>query len=372
MAGRLVRAAAGRAGRRVRGGARGAPRIREFEDPLPRLAAWRRTRRALTSSPATRPAPPSSCGSCSASWCSSAGCTSPPTTSPATRSRATRPSPASASAGTPRPRPPSGSRPGLADKVNRDIADHDRGPAGGDRPRRGRPRRSTTRRPSPRPAARRAGTRSGSGTTSPAVTPSRPRSSVDDAAFQAYLAGLDEQHGTTARDGAVTFDGAQVVTRKARTGAALDPSDTLAALRTAFLEDEPGEVALEMADVVPAIDAERRRGGPRHLRLAGRRRARDAELRGIERQGLPGRLHRRPQPRADRRRARADPRRREAGRGRRRQGHPGRPRRRDRRPRQRHAAGRPRQARRHLRRAAARGRLPRRPSRSRRASARWR
>ena len=78
---------------------------------------------------------------------------------------------------------------------------------------------------------------------------------VDDTAFETYLAGLDEQHGATARDGAVSFDGARVVTKKARTGAALDPSDTLAALRTAFLEDEPGEVALEMTDVVPAIDA---------------------------------------------------------------------------------------------------------------------
>lgn len=78
---------------------------------------------------------------------------------------------------------------------------------------------------------------------------------VDDTAFATYLAGLDEQHGATARDGAVSFDGARVVTKKARTGAALDPSDTLAVLRTAFLEDEPAEVALEMTDVVPAIDA---------------------------------------------------------------------------------------------------------------------
>ena len=78
---------------------------------------------------------------------------------------------------------------------------------------------------------------------------------VDEAAFQAYLAGLDEQHGATARDGAITFDGAQVVTRKARTGAALDPADDPRRAATAFLEDEPADVALEMADVVPAIDA---------------------------------------------------------------------------------------------------------------------
>jgi vancomycin resistance protein YoaR len=77
---------------------------------------------------------------------------------------------------------------------------------------------------------------------------------VDDATYQAYLAGLDEQHGSAARDGAVSFDGDQVVTTKARAGAALDPADTLAALQAAFLEDTPTDVALEMADVVPAID----------------------------------------------------------------------------------------------------------------------
>ncbi|MCF6376722.1 VanW family protein [Nocardioides KLBMP 9356] len=79
--------------------------------------------------------------------------------------------------------------------------------------------------------------------------------SVDDAAFQGYLATLDEQHGTAARDGAVGFDGARVVKKDAVTGKALDPGDTLTALRTAFLEDEPGTVALETVDVAPAIDA---------------------------------------------------------------------------------------------------------------------
>ena len=79
--------------------------------------------------------------------------------------------------------------------------------------------------------------------------------SVDDAAFQAYLTGLDEQLGTTPRDGAITFEGAKVVTREARTGTSLDPTSTLEAMRTAFLEDEPTDVALEMTDVAPAIDA---------------------------------------------------------------------------------------------------------------------
>ena len=78
---------------------------------------------------------------------------------------------------------------------------------------------------------------------------------VDTAAFNAYLAGLDEQYGTPARDGAVAVDGKRVTTTKARTGQALDPATTLAELRTAFLADTSDEVALEMADVVPDIDA---------------------------------------------------------------------------------------------------------------------
>ncbi len=77
---------------------------------------------------------------------------------------------------------------------------------------------------------------------------------VDDATFNAYLATLNEQYGATARDGAVGFKGNQVTTTKARTGAALDPASTLAALQDVFLEDTPDDVALEMARVVPAID----------------------------------------------------------------------------------------------------------------------
>jgi vancomycin resistance protein YoaR len=78
---------------------------------------------------------------------------------------------------------------------------------------------------------------------------------VDDAAFNAYLAELDAEHGTPARDGAVAFDGIEIRTTKARTGQALDPSDTLAAVQGAFLAEAPDVVALETADVVPAIDA---------------------------------------------------------------------------------------------------------------------
>ncbi|KRE93539.1 hypothetical protein ASG76_13890 [Nocardioides sp. Soil774] len=78
---------------------------------------------------------------------------------------------------------------------------------------------------------------------------------VDDAAFNAYVAELDAEHGTPARDGAVAFDGIEIRTTKARTGQALDPSDTLAAVQDAFLAETPDVVALETADVVPAIDA---------------------------------------------------------------------------------------------------------------------
>ena len=78
---------------------------------------------------------------------------------------------------------------------------------------------------------------------------------VDEAAFAAYLADLDEQHGATARDGAVTFDGGEIVTTKAREGKALDPDTTRAALEAAFLDEDPSPVALENTTVVPDIDA---------------------------------------------------------------------------------------------------------------------
>ena len=78
---------------------------------------------------------------------------------------------------------------------------------------------------------------------------------VDDDAFNAYLAGLDEQYGAAPRDGAIAFDGAEITTTKARTGESLDPADTLAALRPAYLDDTPDTVALAMSEVVPDIDA---------------------------------------------------------------------------------------------------------------------
>ncbi|WP_224274384.1 VanW family protein [Nocardioides lacusdianchii] len=78
---------------------------------------------------------------------------------------------------------------------------------------------------------------------------------VDETAYDAQLAELDQQHGATPRDGAVAFDGIDIRTTKARTGKALDPSETLAALQQAYLEDSPEVVALERSEVAPDIDA---------------------------------------------------------------------------------------------------------------------
>ena len=78
---------------------------------------------------------------------------------------------------------------------------------------------------------------------------------VDETTYNAFLAGLDEQYGATARDGAIAFDGERIETTDARAGRALDPADTLTALEGAFLEDDPEVVALEMAEVQPDIDA---------------------------------------------------------------------------------------------------------------------
>lgn len=78
---------------------------------------------------------------------------------------------------------------------------------------------------------------------------------VDDTTYNAYLATLDQQHGAAAKDGAVAFDGEEIRTTPAVTGRALDPSDTLTALKAAFLADDPATLALETTDVVPAIDA---------------------------------------------------------------------------------------------------------------------
>jgi len=83
----------------------------------------------------------------------------------------------------------------------------------------------------------------------------RAETTVDEAAYSVYLAGLDDQHGRQARDGAVAFDGGEIVTTKAREGRTLDPDITRVALQAVFLEEDPATVALENVAVVPDIDA---------------------------------------------------------------------------------------------------------------------
>ena len=107
--------------------ARGAPRIRDSASADLNSRAWRRTPRALTGSPATRPARPSSC------WLL-LGLVAALRRAVRRRAlhrrrqgrRAARPSPASASAATRRPRPRSGSRPGSPTGSPATIADHHR------------------------------------------------------------------------------------------------------------------------------------------------------------------------------------------------------------------------------------------------------
>ena len=115
---------------------------------------------------------------------------------------------------------------------------------------------------------------------------------VDEAAFAAYLAGLDEQYGATARDGAVTFDGGDIVTTKAREGKALDPDTTRAALEAAFLDEDaasrsPWRTPPWCRTSTPADVA----GGAQLLRLTRRAAPVTLSFGGIEHQGVPRRLH---------------------------------------------------------------------------------
>jgi vancomycin resistance protein YoaR len=78
---------------------------------------------------------------------------------------------------------------------------------------------------------------------------------VDDAALTSALTELAEEVGTPARDGAVTFDGTDIVEREPRAGQALD----LEAARAAIVADWPADgavpIGLELVTVEPDIDA---------------------------------------------------------------------------------------------------------------------
>lgn len=74
---------------------------------------------------------------------------------------------------------------------------------------------------------------------------------VDEAALRAAVADLDEQVGSTPRDGRVRFVGGAVKVRDPRVGAGLDIESAVAAVRDAYLRDEAVEVSL--VDRAPEI-----------------------------------------------------------------------------------------------------------------------
>ena len=69
------------------------------------------------------------------------------------------------------------------------------------------------------------------------------------------MAAVDDQHGQEPVDGAISFAGERINKVEPVEGRALDPGDTLTALQGAYLAQEPTTVELEMARVVPDIDA---------------------------------------------------------------------------------------------------------------------
>ena len=79
---------------------------------------------------------------------------------------------------------------------------------------------------------------------------------VDETAYNAWLATMDEQHGTAPVDGAIAFDGGRMVRTAAIEGEALDPADTLADLQEAFLAEEREVAELQLTPVVPDVDAQ--------------------------------------------------------------------------------------------------------------------
>ncbi|MFD1946069.1 VanW family protein [Nocardioides aestuarii] len=78
---------------------------------------------------------------------------------------------------------------------------------------------------------------------------------VDDDAMTAALAELGEEVGTPARDGAVTFEGGQIVQREPRDGRQLDVEAARAAIEEGWPAEEGRPVELELVTVEPAIDA---------------------------------------------------------------------------------------------------------------------
>ena len=248
---------------------------------------------------------------------------------------------------------------GLADKVARDIATTIDGTAGRHRPRRSGPGGRLRR-------LGRRGRRRGQLGPGPAVEllHRRRHPGGQDHARRRHLQRLPRRPRRGARRDAPRRRGPL---RRQPGGDAARPAPVrpstpprpLAALRAAFLEDAPDTVALEMADVVPDIDA----GDVQEALNTFASPAVAAPVvlgfDGSSVKVFPGRLHRGPQPGADRRRAGPDPRRPRSSPRSSPPGSPAAPGRRLRRAGRRHAAGHPRQAGRHLRPRRARGGLPR-------------
>jgi vancomycin resistance protein YoaR len=78
---------------------------------------------------------------------------------------------------------------------------------------------------------------------------------VDDTAMTAALTELADDVGTPARDGAVTFDGTDIVEREPREGQQLDLEAARAAIVADWPDDDATPVGLELVTVVPDIDA---------------------------------------------------------------------------------------------------------------------
>ena len=195
----------------------------------------------------------------SSSWCSCWRCCSEagtprPTTRPATRSRAAPRSAGVDVGDRTEARAERVLRQGLRERDRpADHGDDRRADRAGDaRGRRASP--STTAPRSTRRCGSRAGSPPRSGTTTPAATSLDAVVTVDRARLDALVARLDEADGTPATDGAVAFrrDGPRVTAP--RTGERLDAAETGAALRAAYLQDDP-RADLTLHREEPDIDA---------------------------------------------------------------------------------------------------------------------
>lgn len=76
---------------------------------------------------------------------------------------------------------------------------------------------------------------------------------VDEKRFGTYMDRLDEEEGRKVRDGRVSFDGTEVVTREPRKGLVVQREEAEKAFRSAYLSENP-EVTVSLVDKDPEID----------------------------------------------------------------------------------------------------------------------